>query len=269
MRPSVATFLVLHVFLACGASARVMIPPHVVIPDARFVDVQCNGIRQLAVPRKSLDADESGALTTLERMCTRRPTSDTADNWAKFFGDTLNKLDRSLFAPGRGPIFNAKTLPTEYRTYTIFLVPDATWATNQRAAELATLHQVFRNFGDAIGQSEAAIWLWLPNSARVDVLRSKDYCDKWKLNYNDGPYVVTTMIRPDRVTAADDKLVIKLGGVSPARVARVLNVLEADLRRRLEPRRGNVLYEEVKQALFSAFDQHRDTIVEIGVTLLK
>ena len=60
----------------------------------------------------------------------------------------------------------------------------------------------------------------------IDVPRSKFYCDLFRLNYNDGPYVVVTNVRPDTLSSGKEAVFVKLNNITGERVLRVLNVLE-------------------------------------------
>lgn len=117
----------------------------------------------------------------------------------------------------------------------------------------------FEAFGRSIGGTRVAVW-FLDADGRVDVDRCKSYCDRFDLNYNDGPYVVTTKKRPDLLGDNDEIVVLKLSGISAERIPAVLNVLERDLRASGEIGRGRLLYEEVKHRILTAAERYPDPL---------
>ncbi|MBI3990199.1 MAG: hypothetical protein HY347_11360 [candidate division NC10 bacterium] len=76
-------------------------------------------------------------------------------------------------------------------------------------------------------------------------------------------------VRPDQIGPGDEIIVVKLAGISPERIVRVLNVLEQDLRRGRHIDTGSLLFEEVKQRILSAVERYADVLKEIGIYLLK
>ena len=68
------------------------------------------------------------------------------------------------------------------------------------------------------------------------------------LNWNDGPYLVTSQKRPDLLQVDAEILVIRMGGISAQRIPALLNRLSQDLTTG-DARAGRMLYEEIKQRL--------------------
>lgn len=197
-----------------------------------------------------------------------------ADEWLQRIDLIEKKIDSrssceeclAIPLPPRQPV------PDNFSSYSIFLVPSILVEGDPWA-----LRSAFDRFGEAIGERRAAIWLdpfpyvffesIEDENARdagnlrgprewphFDVLRSKDYCDRFGLDYNHGPYVVTTKKRPDLVTSNDERIVIRLDGVSASGMVKILNILEQDLRRDLEVRKRALLFEEIKQRIIGLFE---------------
>jgi hypothetical protein len=150
-------------------------------------------------------------------------------------------------------------------TYSLFLFPSIDW--ESRPSELASLHNRFVAFGDAIGERRIAIWL-SDNAGKPDVLRSKFYCDLLGLDYNKGPYIVTTGKHPSLLIATDQVVVVSLSGISSERTLVVLNALERDLRTARELHKRTLLFEEVIQRLLTAADRNADTLKEVAIKTL-
>lgn len=69
---------------------------------------------------------------------------------------------------------------------------------------------------------------------------------------------MTTSSRPDLVSAADEKVVIKLSGVPARGCIRILNILEQDLRQERSIRKRSLLYEEIKQRLLASAAENKE-----------
>jgi hypothetical protein len=159
----------------------------------------------------------------------------------------------------------AKKLPSGYKVYSLFLLPSTNW----HDEEIRSLRTTFQDFGDAIGSEKAAIWFTNADDSKPDFVRSKTYCDKFNLNYDDGPYVVTMKSLPENVRQGDSVVIVKLGGISSERVVSVLNVLEQDLRTEKDTKHRALLFEEIKQRLLTVKDRHGSELKEIATLLLK
>lgn len=124
---------------------------------------------------------------------------------------------RIEIVPGGSPI------PEGYETYTLFLLPDEEWISNEKNAELRNLFGDYVEFGDAIGQRNLAIWFW-KTETKVDISLSRKYCDKFDLPYK-GPYIVTSSKHPDSMVALSDYDVLDLNGISSTRITEILKIL--------------------------------------------
>ena len=161
--------------------------------------------------------------------------------------------------------FQSVSCLTVYDSYSFFLFPSTEW--ESRHEEVRRLHKQFQDFGDAIGERRLAIWFSRADDA-VDARRSKLYCDRFGLDYNSGPYVVTIGKHPALLTREDKAIVISLAGISTERAIIVLNTLERDLRTEREVRRRYLLFEEVLQRLLTAAERHGDILTGIGLKLV-
>jgi hypothetical protein len=140
--------------------------------------------------------------------------------------------------------------PAGLETYSLFLIPDARWQESEFEDERTRLWETFHSFGRSIGDTHAAIW-FLDQEDNVDVLRSQDYCRRFNLSYNDGPYLVTVAKRPDLLEPSDEVIVIRMGGIDPDRILNVLNRLSRDLASTGSVATGPLVYEELKQRVLS------------------
>ncbi len=162
-----------------------------------------------------------------------------------------------------------KPIPNNFSAYSLFLFPSSEWSKPELQAERYKIRAAFSDFGDSIGNKRAAIWFSTSfNSSTPDVQRSKYFADTFKLNYNDGPFVVTSLKRPDALAKNDEIVVIKLGGINPDRIVKVLNLLEKDLRTDADIRKRTLIFEEIKQRLLSVIDRNPEIAKEITKTAI-
>jgi len=124
-----------------------------------------------------------------------------------------------------------------YKTWSLFLVCNPDWVAPDKSADLANLYWRFKSFGDAIGRENLAVWFWkrrLPVkdpqlAENVDVARSAEFCRDLKLRPSEGPFVVVTTGYPELGTFPKDRAFFKLGGLQPADIAKLLNLLTDQL----------------------------------------
>ena len=156
-------------------------------------------------------------------------------------------------------------IPAGFRAYVMFLVPaprleDAEW--------LLSFRNDFEHFGKSIGREYAAVWLG-DRHGGPDEDHSKVYCDRFRLGYNDGPYVVVTNVRPDKFSDGDQAVIIKLNNIGPKRVLRVLNILEQDIRTQQGIRKRALLFEEIKQRVLTIAERYGDAFRDVVVGVFK
>jgi hypothetical protein len=223
-----------------------------VLPDRWFSDFQ--GLQRTlerlttpVLPAIRSDASPEERAQKLEELL----------RWEEQLSQRESKLLRIYVPP-------AELMPSDFAAYSLFLFPSAEWGGIELKDELNKIRNAFSSFGDATGNQIAAIWFTTRfDGVTPDIGRSKYYADRFGLNYNDGPFVVTSSVRPDAVTEKDELVVIKLGGVSAKRVVKILNVLEQDLRRHISIRKRPLIFEEIKQRLLSAFDDNPEIEKEL------
>lgn len=157
--------------------------------------------------------------------------------------------------------FNPKQkIAAGFESYTLYLDPNADFSTNS----IKVKHYLFSSFmslGKSIGDNHASVWFQAENNpTNIDELRSKTYCDKLGLSYNNGPYIVFTRKRPDLLSSGDEVVVIRLTNIDPNRIVYIINILNEDIRRGNKTRINMLLYEELKQRILSFCVRHSDLI---------
>lgn len=253
------------------------------LPDPAFVDAECSTLSKRALKESQVLSD------SVKKLCADYQAGKISeDRWIKGINDIEKKIS---------PHFVSFDLVSrKYKVYCLFLVPSAEW--KHKSDELKLLREAFLNFGSAIGEGRLAIWFLegsvFPTYTKVskvgkseelveelvvderenkpesvDIERSKSYCDKFGLDYNEGPFVVVTRTRPDLTPPGDETIVLKLHDIDISRAVFILNVLEQDLRTERKTRRHTLVFEEVKQRILTAVDRHGATIKELATILLK
>ncbi len=259
--------------------------PMYTLPDAQYIHRECALLLDQA---EEFHAED---LPKIKKLCKDADKGDiTGDSWLEsvdYFIRYFESLAARCSGPHCGgasalPLEPHRPIPDNFQTYSLFLVPTLSLGKDAKKDDLDAifaLKAAFQSFGTAIGDRKAAIWLLdaLPNATvrrkapkdstdsleaaeGIDTLRSKYYCDKLGLNYNDGPYVVTTRIRPDHLSSTDEKVIIKLGGISADRLIAVLNILEQDLRLEQQIRKRTLLFEEIEQRMLTLTSRYPDAL---------
>jgi hypothetical protein len=219
------------------------------IPDPFLIRRECSAAER-ALP------DARGTSRDIEQEI-----ADACRSMTKKFIDPDDWMDRVyLLRSGEGQVqipptafvpVRRRAIPKSFAVYSMLLVPSLQSA---RAPERADFIRALKEYGKAIGDERAAI-LFVDAKGDIDVQRSKYYCDLLRLDYNRGPYLVTSHKRPDLMNDRDEKIVIRFSGITSKRAIAVLNILEQDLRRDAEIRRRSLLYEEVKARLLTLLDR--------------
>jgi hypothetical protein len=126
----------------------------------------------------------------------------------------------------------------QYKTWSLFLVPNPDWLLEQSDAKLGTLYRQFQAFGKAIGQDNLAVWFWSQKPQRgelrdaMDTVRAAAFCKQLKLKPSEGPYVLVMTTYPGKCVMSDypgsfpqsgtNLLVIKLNGTDATATGRLL-----------------------------------------------
>jgi hypothetical protein len=231
----------------CQAQASGIARP-MTVPDSVWIERQCVSIDEIEVTD---DAVEAGVRRARQACAVYEASSHDAaarDAWVRAMleiQDDVGPTAMRSFVPQFGA-----ELPEGLETYSLFLVPDTRWRESAFEDERSRLWETFHSFGRSIGDRHAAIW-FLDQEDNVDVLRSQEYCRRFNLNYNDGPYLVTVAKRPDLLEPDDEVIVVRMGGIAPDRILTVLNRLSADLTSTGTVATGPLVYEELKQRVLS------------------
>ena len=237
--------------LCFGQAAGILRPMDVA--DGRWIERQC-----VSIGEQEVTDDAAGeALATARKACETYETSprdqSARDAWILAMlalQDNVGPRAMRTFVPEFGG-----QLPADLESYSLFLVPDARWRDGDLADDRAALWDEFFSFGRSIGDTHAAIW-FLDQEDNVDVLRSQEYCRRFGLSYNDGPYVVFMKKRPDLLATDDEIVVIRMGGIVTERIPSVLNRLAQDLRTTGNVGTGMLVYEELKQRVLTLVESY-------------
>ena len=223
------------------------------LPDRYLIDRQCGKIDDLVA---GLDpGDPTSVLTTPATTACQRYRAEviSRDEWVQEMLAVQDELPPSLrerFIPEF-----SDTLPVGLDSYSLLLLPDTRWRGDELATELQQIWSAFSEFGFSIGDRHVALW-FLDLDGNVDVDRARWYCDRIGLDYNDGPYVVTSATRPDQLEDREELVVIELDNIEPWRIPSILNLLAEDLRNNRDIRSGRLLWEEVKQTMLTLVVRH-------------
>ena len=183
-------------------------------------------------------------------------------------------------------------IPKGYKTYTLFLIPSSEWSTKRQDISEEKLWNNFYDFGRAIGLNNLSVWFvestkyysyedidangttkQIPladvyrkiqhiKGFNTDIIRCKEYCDKFKLDYNEGPFVVITEKHPDECTEKDID-VVKFNNNSPNKVIRFLNEVERKIRTG-KPRKGVSRFTYVSETLSTWLSEHKEDIIKLA-----
>jgi hypothetical protein len=125
-------------------------------------------------------------------------------------------------------------IPDGYKTYTLFLIPDEKWVTEEKDEELNKLFKDFLKFGRVIGDDNLAVWFRSrENNALVDISHNQKYCKKFGLPYL-GPFIIISKKNPDinkeNELAPDDYYRLNLNGITSSRITEILDYLGNSIR---------------------------------------
>lgn len=133
--------------------------------------------------------------------------------------------------PNLAPISSSENVPGQYKSWSLFLVCNPTWLTNNNK-QLRGLYDMYSGFGRAIGEHHAAVWFWtkVPGNIDqennleklVDVNRSQKFCGKLSLDPARSPHVVVTTKYPDLIMDIQPDVVLGFGGKSQEDIRNLL-----------------------------------------------
>lgn len=165
----------------------------------------------------------------------------------------------------------------ECLSYTLFISTSHSYSddtgknyTNKKAIKLG---EIFERFSESIGKNNCAIWCGqkISGNYSLNVELGKYYADKFRLSYNNGPFVILTKINPTIKNSMinERSLVLSFSNVNSNRIITVLNELERKIRTR-QPSDAELQLALYKEIIFSQFENHEDFVKEVlGILLVK
>ncbi len=241
--------------LSYGQAVGIVRP--MTVPDSAWIERQCDSAEQVHVTDDAIAAAVQRADEACEAYRASARDAPARDAWVRAMlaiQDDVGRAAMRAFVPEFGPM-----LPAGLESYSLFLIPDDRWRGSDFDDERSALWEAFYSFGRSIGDVHAAIW-FLDQEDNVDVERGQEYCRRFNLSYNDGPYVVTSNKRPDLLKSEDEIVVIRMGGIAPDRVLTVLNRLSQALRTSGDVATGGLVYEELKQRFLTSFEDYPEGV---------
>ena len=139
----------------------------------------------------------------------------------------------ALQAQERFEVMPTEQIPSDYESWSLFLICNPAWIVQSRDEGIGTLFDQYKAFGDAIGPRNLAIWFWRepapePSAELTDVSRSSEYCQRFKLLPSKSPYVLVTTQHPD-AEEVGDYFFVSLNGLDPEDSAELLAKLTDQL----------------------------------------
>lgn len=230
-----------------------------VLPDKLYVDARCTKVGELA----KKDTESGVAIRHVLTHCAEaRAGSMSVSEWVEVTEPLIAQIlareecDNCLHAE----LTVRQEIPRNLKTYTMFLAPSEAWRSAVESEDLADLRRGFLSFGESIGPAHGAIWL-ADRMKVVDVIRSQSYCDRFNLDYDDGPYLVFTEVRPDLTRKA--AIVLRLDGIGPDGAVRIMEALAQDLRREKKPSKTGLLLRELGEFFKSLAEKHPEIVKRI------
>jgi hypothetical protein len=141
----------------------------------------------------------------------------------------------------RVEVVSREDIPRNFKSYSLFLVCNPEWLAPETSEDLYALYQAFDRFGRTIGRDNAAVWFWKARRAaddpklaeNVDVERSVQFCQAWKLKPSEGPHLVVTTAYPDETNLSSGlpkgSAVYSLGNMSSKDISGLLANLTDEL----------------------------------------
>jgi hypothetical protein len=120
---------------------------------------------------------------------------------------------------------DTRSIPRQYRSWSLFLICNSSWLQDRRAQEIGALYEQFMGFGRALGREHAALWFWnrVPTKiagnpmlvSYVSANRHQAYCQKLGLDPFVGPHIVVTRTYPDLSAEIVPDVVIAFDNLRP------------------------------------------------------
>ena len=227
------------------------------VPDSIWIERQCASVEGIAVTNEAVEAGVQRARQACASYRASSHGASARDAWVRAMlaiQDDVGPRAMRAFIPEFGA-----ELPMGLESYSLFLIPDDRWRGSDFDDQRSELWETFYSFGRSIGDRHAAIW-FLDQEDNLDVLRSQEYCRRFNLSFNDGPYLVTVGKRPDLLESRDEIIVIRMGGIAADRILSVLNRLSRDLTATGEVATGPLIYEELKQRFLTSVEAYPEGV---------
>ena len=230
-----AVLLALFCVLASSLALRAQSDVIYILPDPTFVGRECDHLTHM---QASGGIEMGDAIRAVAEACQTYASDHNGDRWfaairkSRAYLDTYERSHTQHAALIAKP---AAAIPAGANAYALFLVTNDSW---EAGANIGDLRAAFATFGDAIGDENLAIWFEQPgNTGNVDRDRSRAYFSLFNLgehgySLDGGPYVVTTSVRPDLWSTANDATVIRLSSMSVSQISTALNILAKEISRK-------------------------------------
>jgi hypothetical protein len=141
----------------------------------------------------------------------------------------------------RVEVVSREDIPRNFKSYSLFLVCNPQWLAPEKSEGLYALYKTFDRFGRTIGRDNAAVWFWKEKRAahdpqlaeNLDVERSVQFCQAWRLKPSEGPHLVVTTVYPDETSLSSGlpkgSAVYSLGNMSSTDISGLLAKLTDEL----------------------------------------
>lgn len=122
-----------------------------------------------------------------------------------------------------------------FKSWSLFLICNPAWLLPDREDDIRALYARYRTFGKAIGDKHLAIWFRKEKRTQervqeeLDVERSAELCAKFRLLPSESPHVLVTTKYPGLAEPLGNYFVLKLRGLKPKQIEKVLAVLADQL----------------------------------------
>jgi hypothetical protein len=162
---------------------------------------------------------------------------------------------------------NAVDIPKGYKSYTLFINPSYTYNQSQTTEKINALGHHFKKFSDSIGDNNIAVWCGSRNKDKYTlyISRSKQYADKFKLDYNGSPFVIFTDENPDTIAPGKDShvIILSFANMDVDRIIYVLNAVE----RKIRQGESNIKFTYYKHLTISASNNLDSFVKDILLAL--
>lgn len=159
-------------------------------------------------------------------------------------------------------------IPDGFAHYILFISPSHAYVDNNSEDKINILGKAFMNFKKDIGDDNYALWCGpiINKKYKFNVSLSKYFADKYKLDYNDGPFIVITNINPDKNDRTGEEVYfIYFSNINPERIVVILNEVERELRTKqnISPHIYDVMYRQIIYSKYNSVKSFISDLVDI------